>query len=422
MYCMNKKEREGILKELHRKPAPKHFPMRKILSYNVNDLWAMDLAEMPKCEGYMYIMVVVDVFSRYAMCLPIKNKDRNAVLTAFRAIVKANGKPKYMVSDMGGEFINKTMKSYLDEESIKLYHIYGTSKASTAERFIRTLKGRLYKEMEVEDTKDWVKLLPATVKDYNATKHSTLGMTPNEAKEKGNRLKVLKETLPPENPPLEKPTLKLGEKVRLSLVKNKFEKGHTKNWSEEVYTITGIRFTTPITYKVSDAAGETIQGSFYRQELQPTKYADVVLGKDKVMAKPKDFFEIERVLDAEEGQFDGYPMVMLKIKWKGLTVKENEALPHDKLYIPYINLHFDGKGMPDVNIQRVLKENKLFTKAQKLKKEFFAGKEKEARKKQGEDKKQKKAVKAKVKVMVKPEKKQVVSDYGLRSRAARASG
>ena len=189
-----------------------------------------------------------------------------------------------------------------------------------------------------------------------------------------------------------------------------------------MYTITGIRFTTPITYKVSDAAGETIQGSFYRQELQPTKYADVVLGKDKVMAKPKDFFEIERVLDAEEGQFDGYPMVMLKIKWKGLTVKENEALPHDKLYIPYINLHFDGKGMPDVNIQRVLKENKLFTKAQKLKKEFFAGKEKEARKKQGEDKKQKKAVKAKVKVMVKPEKKQVVSDYGLRSRAARASG
>ena len=66
------------------------------------------------------------------------------------------------------------------------------------------------------------------------------------------------------------PNFKVGDHVRISKYKSIFAKGYTQNWSEEVFVVSKIKNTVPLTYKVSDLNGEKITGSFYEKELQKT--------------------------------------------------------------------------------------------------------------------------------------------------------
>ena len=59
------------------------------------------------------------------------------------------------------------------------------------------------------------------------------------------------------------PKFKVGDQVRISKYKNIFVKGHTLNWSEEVFVISKIKSTVPWTYAINDLNGEEIIGTFY---------------------------------------------------------------------------------------------------------------------------------------------------------------
>ena len=62
----------------------------------------------------------------------------------------------------------------------------------------------------------------------------------------------------------------ISDNVRITKKKNLFEKGYTQRWTEEVFKISKMQLTIPVTYKITDYNGEEIQGSFYEQELQKT--------------------------------------------------------------------------------------------------------------------------------------------------------
>ena len=66
------------------------------------------------------------------------------------------------------------------------------------------------------------------------------------------------------------PTFSIGDNVRITKNKNVFDKGYTQRRTEEVFKISKIQLTIPVTYKITDYNGEEIQGSFYEQELQKT--------------------------------------------------------------------------------------------------------------------------------------------------------
>ena len=138
-----------------------------------------------------------------------------------------------------------------------MYSTYNEGKSVVAERFIRTLKNKLYKHMTTTGKNVYY------VIEYNNTKHNTIKMKPidvtdnkrvyiDEHNEKDIRFKV-------------------GDRVRRSKFKNIFAKGYTPNWSTEIFIVNKINDTVPYTYSLKDLNDEEIIGSFYDRELQKTK-------------------------------------------------------------------------------------------------------------------------------------------------------
>ena len=137
------------------------------------------------------------------------------------------------------------------------------------ERWIRTMKEKMWKYFTDNNTNVYRDILPGLVKYYNNTRHSSIKMTPVEASEKKNELTVWRNLYPNRLDILDiNPKFSIGDKVRISKKKALFEKGYTTRWTEEVFTITKIKRTSPITYKIADLNGEEIYGTFYEPELQ----------------------------------------------------------------------------------------------------------------------------------------------------------
>ena len=144
-----------------------------------------------------------------------------------------------------------------------MYSTFNEGKSVATERFIRTLKNKLYKHMTATGNNVYYDVLDDIVNEYNNTKNNTIKMKPvdvgdnkrayiDEHNEKDIRFKV-------------------GDRVRISKFKNIFAKGYTPNWSTEIFIINKVNDAVPYTYNLKDLHGEEIIGSFYNRELQKTK-------------------------------------------------------------------------------------------------------------------------------------------------------
>ena len=137
--------------ELH-KPVIKKFSKRKVYSSFKGNIWGVDLADIQllsrKNKGIKYLLCVIDLFSKYAFVVPLKDKKGASVVKGFEKIVNESGRrPNKIWVDQGSEFYNKVFKNWLKDKEIEMYSTYKEGKAVVAERFIRTLKNKLYKHM-----------------------------------------------------------------------------------------------------------------------------------------------------------------------------------------------------------------------------------------------------------------------------------
>ena len=143
-----------------------------------------------------------------------------------------------------------------------MYSMHNEGKSVT-ERFIRTLKSKLYKHMTaIGNVYD---VLDDAVNKYNNTKHSTIKMKPIDVRDNNNKRVYIDEHNK------KRSRFKVGDRVRISKFKNIFAKGYTRNWSKEIFIVDKINDTVPYTYNLKDLNDEEIIGSFYDQELQKTK-------------------------------------------------------------------------------------------------------------------------------------------------------
>ena len=250
--------------ELH-KPVIKKFNKRKVYSQFKDNIWGVDLADMQslikKNKGIKYLLCAIDLYSKYAFVVPLKDKKGISVTNEFNKIIKQSGrKPNKIWVDQGSEFYKHVFKRWLSRNNIIMYSTYKEGKSVVAERFSRTLKNKLYKHMTATGKNVYYDVLDDIINEYNNTKHNTIKMKPKDV---GNNKRVY---IDEHNE--ERSRFKVGDRVRISKLKNIFAKGYTPNWSREIFIVNKVNDTVPYTYNIKDLNDEEIIGSFYDRELQ----------------------------------------------------------------------------------------------------------------------------------------------------------
>ena len=297
-----------LAEELH-KPVKRKFRKRRVLVSGNNEIWAADLADMralsKENDGFNFLLLVIDTFNKYGWIVPLKNKSSESIVKALKDIFKKSGRrPAKLWTDKGREFFNKDVR-----DLVYLYATENEEKSSIAERWIRTMKEKMFKYFTDYKTNRYIDVLPDLVEDYNNAVHSSTKFTPVEASKKKNELKVWRNLYPDRYKTSRlNPKFSVGDEVRITKKKKAFEKGYTTRWTNEIFTIKEIRETDPITYKLEDLEGEEIKGTFYTEELQKTK---------------EQIYKIEKIIKKKNGQSF--------VKWEGYDDKFNSWVDNKDL-------------------------------------------------------------------------------------------
>ena len=261
-----------------------------------DNIWGVDLADLQSLskynKGVKHLLRAID-FGKYAWVIPLKDKKGTSIVNAFKKIISQKRKPNKKWVDQGSIFYNQSFKDFLKINNIEMYSTFNEGKSVVAERFIRTLKNKIYRHMTAISKNVYFNVLDDIVDKNNNTVHRTIKMKPIEVtddyyveyNEESNK---------------KSPKFKVGDHVRISKYENIFAKGYVLNWSEEIFIVSKVKNTVPWTYVINDLNGEEITGSFYEKELQNTNQKE---------------FTIEKALKSKGDK--------LHVKWKGYDNRFN---------------------------------------------------------------------------------------------------
>jgi hypothetical protein len=275
----------------------------------IDDTWQIDLVDMQKHaklnKGFHYILTIIEVFSKYAWAIPVKRKNGNYTTLAFRSVLKkSKRRPKKIQLDKGTEFLNSSFKKLLDEYNIKYYHSKSSVKACIIERFNRTLKEKMWRYFTFIGKYKYIDVLDDFLKSYNSSFHRTIKCSP-DAVNKINEKKIwLGMYCDDKIPQITKFNFKIGDKVRISKLKNIFAKGYEPNWTQQVFVITIPRF--PPVYRIKDLLNDSIEGIFYEQQLQKVSKDEIIYKVDSILKR--------RIKDGRKQVF---------VSWLGYPDKHN---------------------------------------------------------------------------------------------------
>ena len=179
-----------LAEELY-KPVIKKFKRRKVYSNFKNNIWGVDLADMQLIskhnKGIRYLLCVTNLLSRYAWVIPLKNKKGESIVEGFKKILDDSGnakhsnrKPSQIWVGHASEFYNNKFKSFLKENDIEMYSTFNEGKSVVAERFIKTLKNKIYEHITAIGKNIYFNYLDDIVKKYNNTVHGSIKMKPKD--------------------------------------------------------------------------------------------------------------------------------------------------------------------------------------------------------------------------------------------------
>lgn len=294
------------------KPVRKTFPRRRVLVGGIDHQWQIDLVDVTSISSinnnYKFLLTCIDVLSKYAWVVPIKDKSAKSLVKAMQEIFnKSNRKPYKIQGDKGKEFVNKTFKQFLKDHHVTFFSTENDDiKASIVERFNKSLKNKMWRYFTYSRNKRYIDRLDNFVTSYNNSKHRTIGMAPSDV-DKLDEVELLRKMY---DFPLRSKTklmFNVGDIVRIVMTRRPFKKGYTAQWSEEMFKVTRKIKSNPTTYEVTDLMDEPIEGTFYPQELQK-----VAIHKDKD-------YVIESVLRTRKRN----KKTEYFVKWRGYGPKFN---------------------------------------------------------------------------------------------------
>lgn len=252
-------------------PLRKNFKRQRVVVSGIDAQFQSDLMDLQSISkhnrGFRFIVIVIDVFSKYVWMIPIKNKTGSSIISAFKRVFR-DRVPLALQTDQGSEFTNRAFQSYLKENKVRYFYTRSELKSSVVERYIRTIRAIMYRYFTKNNTSNYINALDDFAYSYNRTYHRSIGMAPNDVNSSNQesvwrKLYGFREATQPE--------LAVGLAVRISKNRNRFEKSARANWQKEIFYIAEALKGDPPVYRLRDYGGESIEGRFYREELQPVK-------------------------------------------------------------------------------------------------------------------------------------------------------
>ena len=131
-------------------------------------------------KGNKYFLGVIDLFSKYAWVVPLKDKKGTSIVNVFDKIISKGRKPNKISVDQGDKFYDNYFKDFLKINNTEIYSVYNEGKSVAAERFIRTLKKKIFKHMTAISKNVYLDVFDDIVNKYNNTVHRTIKMKPIE--------------------------------------------------------------------------------------------------------------------------------------------------------------------------------------------------------------------------------------------------
>ena len=264
-------------------------------------------------DGITFILTAIDVFSKKAWAIGVKNKSGDEISRALEKIFQ-DYPVRTLQTDKGTEFLNAKVRTVL--KSFGVHHFTSEDdeiKASIVERWNRTLQERLHRWFTYSKSYRFVEALNDVVEGYNKRYHTSIGMAPNDVDSKNQEDVWWRLYGESESRSQRVAKFSSGDSVRVSAKRFTFSKGYLPRWTTEIFKIRDIIASKPIVYRLEDLAGEEIRGTFYEQELQKIEETGV--------------YEIERVV----GKKTVRGKKLLFVKWLGYPDKFNQWIKEKDL-------------------------------------------------------------------------------------------
>lgn len=281
------------------KPARQHFLRNSTYISRLDEQWQADLLFLPDLakfnDGISCHLIVIDVLSRYGWIEPMKNKTAVETSRGMQSILsRANPrKPEKLQTDDGKEFFNAIFNTLMKKFNIYHFSTKSDMKAALAERFIKTVKEKIYKYLSAKPTNNrYIDVLQDLVTSYNHTYHSSIRMAPASVNKcnSGKVLWNLFHHLWAKDRGNVKEKFAEGDFVRISSRNAPLSKRYKGNWTEEIFQINKVKQSIPLrVYKLVDLKGEPIIGSFYAHELQKAR-----------QSTKEDLWQVETVLKSRD--------------------------------------------------------------------------------------------------------------------------
>ena len=185
-----------------------------------DNTWGVDLADMQLLskfnKGIKYLLCVIDLFFKYSWVVPLKDYKGVSIVNGFQSILDSSkGKPNKMWVDHGSEFYSNAFKNFLKNNDLEMYSTHNEGKSVVAERFIRTLKNKVYKHMTSVCKNIYFNVLDDIVDEHSNSYHRTIKMKPINVTDS-----VFVEYSEESNK--KDPKFEVGDHVRISTYKNVF--------------------------------------------------------------------------------------------------------------------------------------------------------------------------------------------------------
>ena len=212
-----------------------HEPLQKI---------QIDIADFTASadvnDGFRYLFVAIDIFTKLCHAIPIKDKQPAESVRVMTEVLNVIGVPKVLYHDNEGSWNSGQFIRLLNKHSIK--QIITSTPPPFAERMVQTIKNMIHTRLEGMELKKekWIDILPSVIKKYNNKTHSTTGMSPNTAKQGNNNIEVWLNIRNKADFNRKYPPLKKGSQVKTYIKPGSFKKGYESRWSKDVYRIMNI--------------------------------------------------------------------------------------------------------------------------------------------------------------------------------------